>query len=124
MKLTKAQTELLNRMTAKIDFARTHTLTEWAQKRKGYTEEKIDRMIKSSELYRKTPEEMRTIIANEISNYAEAYADYYNEERNAIINVTCNSKPLKKLEEYGLIEILYDSTGTGFGLDTVKVLNY
>ena len=124
MKLTKAQNELLNRMTTKIDFARTHTLTEWAQERKGYTEEKIDRMIKSSELYRKTPEEMMTCIANEISNYAETYADYYNEERSGIVNVICNSKPLKKLEEYGLIEILYDSTGTGFGLDTVKVLNY
>lgn len=124
MKLTKAQDEIMTRAKGKIDFARAHTPTEWAQKKKGYNAESIERMIRNCGLYRQTPEGMRASIEQEIQRYADEYIEYYHEEQNGIVSITCNSKPLKKLEEYGLIEIIYDSTGTSFGLDTIKVLNY
>ena len=124
MKLTKAQDKIMTEAKSKIDFARTHTLREWAQKATGYTDEVIERMVSHSEDYRSTPEKMRASLEDRISHYADEYRDSYYRDREGSVLIHCNSKSLKKLEEYGLIEIIYDSTGSSFGIDTIKVLNY
>lgn len=74
---------------------------------------------------------------NDIKTYAGGSWDYihhpghlekiermYEENRNGIVEIRCNSKTLVKLEEMGLIEIIYDSNGEHFGVDKAKLLNY
>jgi rhamnose utilization protein RhaD (predicted bifunctional aldolase and dehydrogenase) len=123
-RLTKAQDKIMTEAKSMIDFARTHTLREWAQKQTGYTDEQIEGMVERCELYHSTPERMRADLNERINRYAEDYSESYYNNQNSIVLIYCNSKSLKKLEEYGLIEILYDSTGSSYGLDTIKVLNY
>lgn len=49
----------------------------------------------------------------------------YNEAVNGIAKIwRCNSKTIRKLEELGLIEILFDSAGIRAGMDKIKVLGY
>ena len=123
-RLTKAQNEIMTEAKSKIDFARTHSLREWAQKQTGYTDEKIEFMVERCGMYHSTPEGMRSDLEDRINRYAEDYSKTYYNNQNGIVLIHCNSKSMKKLEEYGLIEILYDSTGSNFGIDTIKVLNY
>ena len=61
---------------------------------------------------------------NNLLSEKEVMKKYWEEHRNGIVLTHCNTKTLQKLESYGLIEIIYDSTGEDFGIDTIKVLNY
>lgn len=132
MKLSKAQQEVMDRAKEKIDFARTHTVYEWAKNKKwgyvGNEEEQdayMERLAKNFHGYRKNSEkEVMDDFVSEIERYAESYHDYYENERNGIVLTRCNSRTLVKLEQLGLIEIIFDSNGASYGLDTIKVLNY
>ena len=91
MKLSNAQQKVMDEAKETIDYARTHTLYEWA---------------------------------GGIESFAEDYKEYYENNRKGIVLTRCNSKTLEKLENLGLIEILYDSKNKKDGIDHVKVLNY
>lgn len=103
MKLSKAQEAVLNHAKEAIDFARTHTLEEWYMKSYRVDRLDLDSMDEWSRNY--------TITT-------------YEKRKNGIALSMCNSRTLKKLEDLGLIEILYDSNGTHYGVDEIRVLNY
>lgn len=125
MKLSKAQQEVMNKAKAQIDFARTHTVFEWAQEKTHTTNEDIERMVSQADLYYSTPEKMRKSLNERIERYVEQYSEYYERERRGEVLTHCNSKTLEKLEKMGLIEIEFDSKGYGgYGIDRVKILNY
>lgn len=100
MKLSKAQQEVLNQAKKDIDLARKFdNHIDWLISR--YGEHLAERMSKRP-IWEKS----------------------WEEEKNGIVSTSCNSKTLKVLERNGLIEIIRDSNGERFGLDTIKVLNY
>lgn len=122
-KLSKAQQTVMDDAKRKIDFARTHTLREWAATKRyptGYNHI-TDRW---NSYGWSTKEEAVQSCENDITRYGENYGKYYENEKSGIVLATCNSRTLVKLEQMGLIEIIYDSNGTHFGIDTIKVLNY
>ena len=97
MKLSKAQQRVIDYAKADIDFARTHTIREWAIKGEGLISEEN--------------------IAYKIENYGK----YYERQKNAICLTTANTKTLEALRDMGLIEII--RVGGSFP-DTIKILNY
>ena len=114
-KLSKAQAKLLEELKNEIDKARRLSYPEW---------------LAETQHYFATPawadERLKKVYEERLQKAVEEkyFYEYWEERRNAIVNIHCNSKTLKKLEELGLIEIIYDSTGSNYGIDEVKVLNY
>ena len=102
MKLSKAQQEVMEKAKREVDQARELDYPEWLRATsKSIRADAIDRLI------------------------AEGYLkEYWEAHRRGEVLTHCNSKTLKKLEEYGLIEIIEDSNGQNYGIDTIKVLNY
>ena len=115
MKLSKAQTEVMERAKKDIDKARAMDYPEWLRETDHYFQvpKWADGELKEyiDERWRKAVEE-------------EYHKKYWEDERNGIVLTHCNSRTLAKLEQLGLIEIIEDSNGQTFGIDTVKVLNY
>lgn len=109
MKLSKAQEDVLNRAKQEIDKARA--CKDFADYYEKY--EKL--FIKYD-----TVEDFK----NGSPEYYENVKRGYEKQVDGIAGVHCNTRTIKKLEELGLIEILYDSTGSAVGLDEIKVLNY
>lgn len=113
MKLSKAQTEVMNKAKKDIDLARSLDYPEW---------------LRTTHSYYQIPnwadEELKEHIDNRWKKAVdEKYLyEYWENARNSIVLTSCNTRTLKKLESYGLIEIIYDSTGELGGIDTVKVL--
>ena len=104
MKLSEAQKEIIERAHNKIDYARTHTLIEWATNCLGYS-----------------GKDLEDYQISRVESYANNYRKYYEQERKAIVLCRANSRTIKKLEEIGLVEIL--KVGGSFP-DTIKILNY
>lgn len=124
MKLSKAQTEVMNKAKADIDYARTHDFIYWIAKATGHNLD-VDwdshpNPYFTNEQVRKDAEE----IAEKDANGDGYWLKRYEEVKNGTVLTSCNSRTLYKLEEYGLIEIIDDSTGQTYGIDRVKVLNY
>ena len=112
-KLSKTQQKVLDSAKSRIDFARTHNLYDWMRKN-------ISILDDSS-----TDEQIEMYIEREIeAGYKNWYADAYEETKNGYTWTSCNSRTLHKLCELGLIEIVRDSTGESYGVDSIKVLNY
>jgi hypothetical protein len=103
-KLSKAQQEVMDHAKRKIDKARSMDYPTW---------------LKASDSYYDYHEKQWKKAVEE--GYLK---EYWEDARNGIVLTHCNSKTLWKLEEFGLIEIIEDSTGDRCGIDTVKVLNY
>ena len=112
MNLSKTQQEVLNGAKARIDFARNHNFYDWVRgttyRMENFTNEQID-----AELAKREKQGWR-VVEREI----------YEETQNGYTWLHCNSRTLHKLAEYGLTEILRDSTGECYGTDSIKVLNY
>ena len=104
MKLSKAQANVMMKAKKDIDMARSMDYAEW---------------LKETESYFQTHEESYQKAVAE-----EYLKEYWEDGRKGIVLVSCNSRTLSRLEEMGLIEIVYDSNGETFGIDTIKVLNY
>ena len=125
MAITKTQKEVLDRAKETIDFARTHTLREWAIKNFGYggTEEAIEAVAKWRD--ENWVDNAGDVIRNDLQATIEYYKnnpERYENEKNAIITWTINnSATLKALENKGLIEIIVNG---GARFDAYKVLNY
>lgn len=115
MKLSKAQTEVMNQAKAKIDKARTMDYPEW---------------LRETNHYYQVPswadEEQKAYIDKKWQDAVRegSLKEYWKKARCGMVVTHCNSRTLYKLEEYGLIEIIEDSKGQSYGLDWVKVLNY
>lgn len=101
-KLSAAQQKVLDDAKREVDQARELDYPEWLRATsKSIRADAIDRMI------------------------AEGYLkEYWEAHRRGEVLTHCNSKTLYKLAEYGLVEIIEDSTGQDYGIDTIKVLNY
>lgn len=111
MKLSKAQQAVMDQAKSNIDFARNNTYYTWIRKH-FYSREMTD-------------EEIQEMIERDKKAFGYEYeAKRFEEERNGITLAQCNSRTLYKLQEYGLIEIIEDSKGHTYGIDTIKVLNY
>lgn len=125
MKLTATQQKLIDNAKAKIDFARTHTVREWAIRNYGYggTEESIENVAKWRD--ENWGDNAGDLIREDLKNYIayfEADPSRYNAERDGIITwTTNNSSTLKALEKKGIIEIIKDGRSCD---DVYKVLNY
>jgi len=118
MKLSKAQEEVINNAKAKIDLARTLNFFDWYM---GYYAGNYE----SKNIH--TPEELDAYLENRIGRDNRTMKDLteerYQNARNGIVSCIANSRTLKKLEEMGIIEILYDSNGDRLGLDEIRILN-
>lgn len=108
MKLSKTQEQVLAHAKKDIDKARSLSYPEWLKAENHFYQ--CDNEY-HQKCYREAVEK-------------EEMKKYWEEHRNGIVLTHCNTKTLQKLESYGLIEIIYDSTGEDFGIDTIKVLNY
>ena len=111
MKLSKAQAEVMSQAKKDIDLARSLDYPEWLK-----TTNHVFQNDNDNEYWAKRYEEAVS------SGYLK---EYWEVERKGQVLTHCNSKTLYKLQELGLIEILYDSKGDGgSGIDRVQVLNY
>ena len=119
MKLSKAQEKVLNTAKERIDYARTHDLYDWWRKGhevEEWTNEQVeDQWDKFSNRYN--------------GMFGKEYEMKLYEKNVAGIDYLCQASKatLAKLEELGLIEIIYDSSNTsrrGYGFDEIRLLNY
>lgn len=108
MKLSKTQEQVLADAKKDIDKARSLSYPEWLKAENHFYQCGNEY---NQKCYREAVEK-------------EEMKKYWEEHRNGIVLTHCNTKTLQKLESYGLIEIIYDSTGDYYGIDTIKVLNY
>ena len=104
MKLSKAQQNIIDKAKANIDKARSMDYQEW--------------LLEKHPVYRTFDDEYRIAISQEKEK------EHYENERNGIVEITCNSRSLAKLKEMGIIEIIRDSKGKSYGIDIIKILNY
>jgi len=123
MKLSKAQAEVMEEAKKKIDRARSMDYPEWLMATHNYYQVPKWATDETSPSYNpRYAESLRKRFDEAVAK--EEWKDYWEMERNGIVLTRCNSRTLKKLEEYGLIKIIYDSNGEHIGIDTVQVLNY
>lgn len=104
MKLSKAQERVMQDARQKVDNARAcETFEEYFTKQSIHTPQWLI----------------------EMDSYKKKTLEHYQNEKNGIVDTyKVNTRTLRKLEELGLIKIIYDSTGDALGSDTIKVLNY
>lgn len=115
MKLSKAQQAVMDEAKKDIDIARSLDYPEWLKKTNSYYQVPST----ASDDYKEMIEQkfIEAVDNGELKEYWERAI-------NGIVLTHCNSRTLAKLQEYGLIEIIRDSSGETFGIDTIKVLNY
>lgn len=122
MKLTKAQTEVMEKAKARIDFARTHDFYDWFRDRWSFSEEKASWSKEQIDDYYKDMD--KRFNNSNISFKDEDMNEYIDFTKGIDSSCHTNSKTLVKLEEMGLIEIIYDSNGDKIGIDKIRILNY
>ena len=123
MKLTEAQNYIMGKAHKEIDFARTHTLIEWATyKALGCENIEEDRVAQKWKEYGyNSSEDALNSLRKKVESYAETYRKYYENSKNGVVVIISNSRTLKALERLNLIEIIND--GESYP-DTIKILNY
>lgn len=121
MKLSKAQQEVMERAKAEIDYARTHDFLHCIAKWHGYDLEKDWDAFPNPYLTNESVLKDMQKLADDADEY---WHNHYKKMQEGHVTTQANSRTLKKLEQMGLIEIVYDSNGTAYGIDRVKVLNY
>lgn len=119
MKLSKAQQQVMDHLKEQIDYARNNDYMHFVGKC-------IGKNLETNWDEHPNPHLTNESILETVKERAEGeyWKDAYEERKNGIALVTCNSRTLYKLVEYGLIEIVEDSNGESYGIDKVKVLNY
>ena len=124
--LTPAQRDVMEGAYSNVEFARTHTLQEWALSRVTggfYTVEQMKqgyRPVTEWQDYRYKSQE--DSIRRQL-DYAEDYADKYGENYEAAkrgqVLTTTSTNTLRALQKRGFIEILDDGGRTP---DTVRII--
>jgi len=122
MKLSKAQEKVMEEAKREIDKARSMDYPEWLMDMGDYKVPEWATDETSPYYNPRLAEHYRKIFDEAVAK--EEWKNYWEDNRNGIVLTRCNSKTLKKLEEYGLIKIIYDSNGERIGIDTVQILNY
>jgi hypothetical protein len=98
-KLTSAQARVIEEAKKDIDRARSLDFKDWCGDRYNF------------------------IMSDAYS--LNLYTDFFNKAKaGTVLTQDVNSRTLAKLEELGLIKIVYDSKGTHSGIDTITLLNY
>lgn len=111
MKLSEAQTRVIEKAKRDIDLAREcDTYEEYFMKYEA---------PHCNAAYN-TPEKFKAKDLDSWNWYKKGWEDH----KDGIVLTHCNSRTLVKLEQYGLIEIITDSNGQEYGIDKIKVLNY
>lgn len=119
MKLSKAQQAVMDEAKRDIDTARSLDFIKWYRTavacggELNMTDDEIVEELKSTECH-----------SLEYDTHFEYFTSVYEQRRSGIVLTNCNSRTLYKLQEMGLIEIIFDSTGWTRGIDRVKILNY
>ena len=119
MKLSKAQQAIMDQAHREIDFARTHTLEEWAEKQRNVPDKDSPAGKWYIEKYGEV--EFEKYRRNCIREYAETYGEYHEREKNAIVLCMANTRTIEKLEKLGLIRIIKKG---GSSPDSIEILNY
>ena len=119
MKLSKAQQTIINKAHEEIDFARTHTLEEWAKKRRDLPP--IDDPTTKWFIKEHGQDAYDRYVKEQINGYIKRCGKYYELAREGIVLCTANTRTLNKLESLGLIEIVNIGGSTP---DRIKILNY
>lgn len=109
---------------SRIDYARAHDFIHWLSKATGYDLESDWDSHPNPHLNNQTVLERAQRLAEKDASGDGYWAKSYEKEKSGITLVSCNSRTLYKLSEFGLIEIIHDSKGSSYGIDTVQVLNY
>lgn len=123
MKLSKSQEKVMEEAKREIDQARSMDYPEWLMVRNSYYQVPKWATDETSPYYNpRYADSLRKQFAEAVAK--EEWKHYWEDNRNGIVLTKCNSRTLKKLEECGLIKIIYDSNGEHIGIDTVQVLNY
>ena len=83
MKLTKAQNYIMEKAHKEIDFARTHTLIEWATNERYNCIDIKDTIVvrRFKEYDYKSLEDAINDVEKELQEYAEKYGKYYYNEK-------------------------------------------
>ena len=129
MKLTKAQTEVLEKAKEKIDFARNNSFFKWYMqtpsnyvKENIHTEEELENYLKNKNYN----ESIKNRIGASSINALEIETKIYEMYKNGF-DCYCHATKgtIKKLESLGLIKIIEDSSGAKYyGFDIIKIINY
>ena len=87
MKLTKAQNYIMEKAHKEIDFARTHTLIEWATNKRYNCIDIKDTIVarKFNEYGYKSLEDAINYVEKELQEYAEKYGKYYYNEKKMVL---------------------------------------
>lgn len=121
MKLSKAQAEVMEQAKKDIDYARSHDFLHWISKAHGYD---LDVDWDSHPNKHLTNARVLADAEEYVRKDTGWWRNRYEAERAGEVLTHCNSKTLAKLEQMGLVEIVFDSKGTSYGIDHVRVLNY
>lgn len=120
-KLSAAQKKVMEEAVRKIDYARScediwdYAIRNYVCIIQGTATEKEKKELREKEMARYRERSLST----------DGLAVSWEKAKSGFVHICrVNSRTLYKLEELGLIEILYDSKGSFIGLDDIKVLNY
>lgn len=117
MKLTSAQQKVIDKAKAEIDEARNfNNVKEYCKYQMRNTYAEIEN--------ENTSQKRREWLQSRIEEWSKIWVHEYERLTQNIVLTHCNTKTLEKLAEFGLIEIVYDSTGEHYGVDKIKILNY
>ena len=112
MKLSKAQQRVIDEAKEQIDVARMYnTFEEYFDN--YYGKRYCNSNYNTSEKYKE----------RDLEKF-ETLRGWWEERINGIVYTSANSKTLYKLEQLGLIEIIYDAKNESYGIDNIKILNY
>lgn len=125
MRLSKAQAKVLEYAKTTIDFARTHSPREWAEKQTGITPDYVQRAVEADK-YHHGRERLIQMYEDRVQSYMKRFGKYYEANKRGVVlcGSATNSRTLRKLADLGLIAILHDSCGERIGIDEIQVLNY
>jgi len=122
-KLSKAQQAVYDQIIYEVRRARSLEYPAWLVETDHFFQIPAWMTDPTSESYNpRAAEYRREKLKKAIAD--EYMKKYYDDERRGIVLTSCNSRTLEKLQEYGLIEILYDSKGEkcGCAIDRVKLV--
>ena len=120
-KLTESQRKVMDDVYNKVEYARTHTLDEWALKQRFHKDsiEDILSVQRWNEFGYKSQEQAIERTKNAVEEYKNTYKEYYENARNGQPLTTASTSTLKALEKRGFIRII--ETG-GTSPDTIELV--
>lgn len=128
--LTKSQREVMEKAYEDTEFARTHTVDEWAMKAVTRYYTNIDDAIEDKEnhyplikrwadyMYESKQDAINSLM-EDVNKYKDKYGSSYQKRRDGIVLTRTSSNTLRALEKRGFIKIIRDAKT---GVDTIKII--